>query len=512
MGIEFHVIDKPVLTVSLLDGGDLEPNTTYYFVAIHIYDHLEASATAFTCSAQSVNSDQISITTTSTKKSISMQWTESGYPGSSLILKWDYVTLLNPDGTYKNEGTHEKWNKAFSLSGWTGTSKTILSSDLLTNARLMNKLGNGNLCIDEPIDSKIDFKNFGIPFITSDGYVSRNEFIAAIEGSVIRDCFLIKGSKTLYSYCHIYLTDGRLYLTNMILYFESSMIHTRVNSQLIMNDCAYTLATLCQIKMYGTFTRVPIISGGVYRHQSRTFNPIFINTTTFYLQFGTYTDVAGLTMIEGGLNTTYLESTDGVNDCTFNSTGLNMYRSKYALLQRCKFNGGGYGVYDIEINTYQDENTIHDFKDCTTDRPDGLIMVRQSGIANTDTCPANFYFSVAVAVNIEGSTIEFIDSQGTIYTNPSEVLAYYNVGDPSVTTLKSVTTNLNPFTCRVTKEGYQPYEVTMEILKPIELVVELKQIIPPIYIDRQISGSVASQIIQAEAITQTTIKGEVICQ
>lgn len=508
MGISFHIIPKPVLVATLLEGGDLLPNTTYYFVAIHIYNALGETATAYTCSAQSPNSEQISITTSATHKSISLDWSYSTYPGSGLILKWDYESLLNTDGSYKNDGAHTKWNKSFSSTGWSGLSKTIGASDLLTSARLMYMLGNFNLSTDTTPDDKIDYKSFGIPFIITDDYETAISIINAIKNSVIKDCFVILGTKTIFAYCHIYATGGRLLLKDMVLYFHSSMIHTRINSALSISDSSYSIANRCQIGLYGTYKNTTIVSLGVYRHQSTSFNPSFDNTFTYFLQFGSYTDISGMTMVSGGMNFTYLDSVEGSNDCTFYDLVVNLYRSRYALMKRCRFVSSH--VYDLDINNHTDLDLVHDFKDCTTSRPEGLILVRQNGTTNTDTSKANFIFSVAVAVNVEGSTVEFIDNQGRVYTNTEEVLSYFNIGNPSVATLKSVTTNLNPFTCRVTKEGYQSYEVTIEILKPIELAVQLKEVVPPIYIDQKIQATV-EEVTHIEGTVNEIeiIKGEV---
>lgn len=487
MAITINILAKPILTLSLVEGGNLLPNTTYYFVAIHtiscLPDRLNA---AFYFPSQSPNSEQVSITTTETHKCIKMDWSASGKTGSALIVKWDTTTLLNPDGSYKTNSSHLKWNVAFTGVGWAGLSKTILSADLLTNSVAMYSLNNYNLCALNSLDSKINYKDFGIPYITIDSNENTTSLIAAIKASSITSCFIINEPNSIFAYCNITIASGfNLTLANYDMSFISSYIQVSANNQLTLNNCIYKItANQGYALIFGSYSQTSIYLIGLYRHESILITPtIFNNSFWYYGYYGSsYGDVSTTNFVAGAvLGFSFLNSSSGSNYNKFYNSYVVFYQSSNVLCIGNEFYNNNVRPYDVAVNS--NSNVRLKFVDTKTDRANNYV------IAQYQTASAgifDFYYTTLFNITdkngneISGCTVTLTNRDGQVFENPVQILAFYNKYKAGVPVIASEIIDLNPFILHITKAGYQSYESVLTIRDKLTTTIILNTLPPPI--------------------------------
>lgn len=73
--------DPSGLTATLVEGGSLSPNTTYYYKIVH------AKAFISSCFTWSKRSETVSITTTDTHRSVKLDWNDPGSGIQTLFLR-----------------------------------------------------------------------------------------------------------------------------------------------------------------------------------------------------------------------------------------------------------------------------------------------------------------------------------------------------------------------------------------------------------------------------------------
>lgn len=99
-------LPKPTIELTLEEGGSLAANTTYYFSGYY-----NAYNSPYYCMINSAAADQVSITTTSTAKSIRIKYKwdnegvwDYGYPPYAVCVdtRWDLVTQLDAEGDFQS--------------------------------------------------------------------------------------------------------------------------------------------------------------------------------------------------------------------------------------------------------------------------------------------------------------------------------------------------------------------------------------------------------------------------
>jgi len=453
MAITITVIDRPVLNVELVEGGDLTADTTYYFVGIFVDERF------YYRPAASYPSEQVSITTTSTHKSIQMTWNIPNY-ASTLKVKWDTSTLLNGDGSYIVTAGN-KWNTVYSALGWAGTSKLINSADLLTNAPYHTMLLSPITNLPT-IPKSIDLTK-GIPIVTITGTENYTNLITAIVGSEIEDCFDFTqvGFTAL---CHFYGTGTITFTTKIIMLIGGDFMSNTFNFVGCNISCLFAGA----------------LYGGV--HGNFTRSSLFRLNDVRAVLFGTNDKLA----VFDTLNIMASETAQSSNLIFYNlyfrqrytpySAENNDFYNSYLQLEALpeysatnfRFFNLGLRNYDIWYQQLQTASTPdrYLFYDCYSDRADRRLIIYNQNTTVAAKLLHFFDFYTSIEFNIKDpdgnpvndATITVTDNDGYEYDNPTYLRTHYQYWE-LITSLYTTQYELNPFKVVISKVGYQTIEI-----------------------------------------------------
>ena len=89
--VEIIHLPKPVVNISLVSGGDLDENTTYYFIGWYNGE----GTSPYYGQVMSPVSNMVNITTNSSYRSIKLDWGTLPSEVKGISFKWDNYSLMN---------------------------------------------------------------------------------------------------------------------------------------------------------------------------------------------------------------------------------------------------------------------------------------------------------------------------------------------------------------------------------------------------------------------------------
>lgn len=473
--ITVEVIDKPQITGYSLEGGDLLPNTTYYFAAMYTF-----GSGLYYAEAVSGVGNMISVTTTDTNKSIRIDW--SNLPtGAEVLIRWDTESLQDVNGNWKKFEDYKYTTNSY--SGHTGTGVTLTTLPTQNYSGYMSQL---EFYVPEnDIDLKLN-RTKGICKITVTGTENWNNLITAIKASDANDMVVIT-ENSLDLLCSIY-GDGTLTIENKQINFLYSWNRnpniTFKNSQISFTNPAQWN------NPYGIYENVSFISNSatfIIGYVDISSKNLFLYNTFYSTSYNSF-QVPTVFKSTNYFNFRYPEDNEFIKNLLFIDTYVFITPSINNVtnyFRNIEWKNNGLKSYDIRIERGYIP-TVADFYQAThinnskTDRNDKLPLIEYPDFSTyTNIIDINFYINFDLNFNIlnntlpvENAKITLTDVNGTvqeIYTDENGFSTIrLNTGliryDPdNVNGLRSKLNNYNPITITVTKDGYETYQTTLTI-------------------------------------------------
>ncbi|APF20318.1 hypothetical protein Calab_1530 [Caldithrix abyssi DSM 13497] len=564
MAIIIHTYPKPTLTLSLKSGGDLEPNTTYYFTGFF------TRYGGYYGSIVSPAADEVFITTTATERTINVNW--GNFPDSTIqgiILKWDTQSLKNADGTWRRNVN--KWTAAFYQIGFGGTNRDILKADL-HDAAIEGGSNYNDIRFGHPElgwglwnypDIEQNFKfplnqgKFGIE-IPDDGLVyDWNDLINAILNSSAKDLafwdslFLVMLGGTFFGNGNLEIkgkTIIQIFGANRDaknLRFENSKLicdsvgrqwhdaHANyIQSQLLVNGTALTLQNLftnnSEIKDFKPFREnISYFEGMSLTSYNSLKNQVIYDSDFLNFRYppsGSFLE--NIRLIKSFVRITISNRGDQFH---VPSNPQKVYFTDLT------FENYGSKNYDIDFTSenYVKNQTYNYYfdaicKNCKCDRPDGLILSYMKGPetwSNEVRVRAFFYYELEFFIEnkqdgkIENAKIEIFDKEENVvfagYTDlngyvKAEILSYKTEHDPNDEAgngLYSKNIDQNPFKIKITKSGYMDYEAIHQVYEKKQFQIALQPV--PLPVAEKLDVNIREDVINVE-IVEDVIDCEVV--
>ncbi len=563
MGIVIHTYPKPVLVLSLKDGGDLDPNTTYYFTGFF------TRFGGYYGSIVSPAADEVSITTTSTKRTINVSW--GTFPDSTIegiILKWDTQSLKNVDGTWRKNVN--KWTARYYETGFSGTNKDIQKSNLHDKAIEGGifyddvRFGHPELGwglwnypdIEQNLKLPFNQGKFGIELVDDGSTYGWDHLIDAILNSSAKDLafwgnlFLVMMGGTFFGYGKLTIkgkTIIQIYGANRgasKLRFE--------NSKLISDSFGFqwhdAYSDFIQSQLFTNGTALTLQSLYNNNNEIEDFEPFREHITNYYgLPITSYNSLSNMLIIDSQyLNFRYPPPDSFLQNIRLIKTFIRISIANKGDAYHDPNNPQKVYFTDIAFENYGDKNYDIDFtndnyvknqsynyyfdaicKNCKCDRPDRLILSYMKGPetwSNEVRVRAFFYYELEFFIEnkkdgkIENAKIEIFDKDNNVvfsgYTDQNgyciaEILSYKTEHDPNDEAgngLYSKTYDQNPFTIQITKSGFIAYQIIDRIYEKKEFNIALQPI--PLPVAEKLDSNIQEDIINAN-IVEDVIECEV---
>jgi hypothetical protein len=218
--ITIEVLPAPVISAELVEGGDLSPNTTYYFAA---FAGIKSSG-AYGGNSISPASNMVTITTTETHKSIKIIWGILESPTTHTFIRWDTDSLQDENGEYIPQESRK-----FTALGWSGNSGTEVTLTSLSEQSVSYALlTHPELSIlPEYLDSRINRKK-GICKLTITGTETYENLINTIRNSDHNDMFIINNN-SFTTLCSIYGTGSLTFENKNIKFLYTKNLNPNIN-------------------------------------------------------------------------------------------------------------------------------------------------------------------------------------------------------------------------------------------------------------------------------------------
>ncbi len=505
MPVEIILFPKPVLTISLVAGGDLAIGQEYFFAGI--YQKYGGRSGAI-CSPPS---DQISITTDAGNRSIKIEWKYSdgiggyvnGVPPEStgITFKWDTKTLLDGSGDHIPWGDnsslgHTKWtHQYYAGSFFTGDDKIFILSDLKSGSPYVTKdrylspnfawndngLGNDGGGNSQPlkIGFAIDKGRIGVK-ITGSGNVREDIINALLSSSDYDNLYCISGFWTPIDF------NAKLDLLGVIYGEGTGEIKKLGIETLAGNIITPNLDyLLCQVSQFyylsiGDMKLIP--HNCDFQVQSATIRYVLFgdNSSIKARDSTAYGYVAGWTFSELQI-VNFIQASDSyARNLNFYESNMRFYFYTTGQTTDLNYNdlsffNNGLLDYDLYIGTsfsLASDRTIF-IKNCFSDRSDGKIVTSfenkpgLEGIKFQITKDIDFKITTQAGANIKNASIQIVDNDGNIYqgsTNSSgeltleDIYIYRNEFDSlNANGLYSKNVDNGPFSLTIIKSGYADY-------------------------------------------------------
>lgn len=517
MAVELIILPKPILSVSLLPGGDLTVGETYFFAGY--YSEGKNSQYGQYCSPP--NDGEVSITTDAMNRTIRLSWKYEndlggfidGLPPNAdgIQFKWDTKTLLLPSGEHNPWGDdvsygHRKWtHRYYDSVYWTGNYKDIQLADLKTGTGYQSR---GKYCSPNfawgtgfgllsglsttkgkigikitGTDTSTTFKKTiinalqaepkaeGLYLVNNSNYYKTNYDHLMLLGNIIGD-----GSGTLYKLDITYLAganfDSNITFDNCFLSCYDEYIRFRPYG--IYKDCAIRTASNNDIdymnvdESYNLF----LSSGNITAYNSGR-NRTLTQVSIAHFPYPVPTDVQD--------NYTYQHTPCYITVGTELPYIAEMNYTNFKFYNNDKLD------HDLSINTIStsrllDLNKTFNITNVYSDRDDGKILVK---FENKALYTGNIEFNINVkdTINfsvvdkndnkIENAIIKIIDNYTTEYSTTSDIngegeLTILNYiceyDDTNTNGLYSKHALKSPFTLTIEKTGYLPYVETFDTI------------------------------------------------
>lgn len=171
---------------------------------------------------------------------------------------------------------------------------------------------------------------------------------------------------------------------------------------------------------------------------------------------------------------------------------------------------------DFWWHTYEVENYVVNLENIDTDRAKNLKANRRLGDAAKGILDMIFWRTGTFYINddIDGASIlivagddeyEYVSVNGVVDFDIIEQKSYPRWNTPGYYDDRII----EDFVITISKDGYQIHTLTVPLARDlVGLYVELTPVIPPIYINQEITGSIETIEIEGE-ITQTEITGSI---
>ena len=283
--ITINVLSAPVISAELVEGGDLSPNTTYYFAAIKSVNN------QYSGHSVSPASNMVSITTTDTHKSIKISWDEEIIPNNKIFIRWDTSNLQDENYEYIPQESN-KWTTL----GWIGhTGSNVTLTNLSTQSSTNGLLSHPELSIlPEYLDSRINRKK-GTCVITITGTETYNNLIETIRISDHNDMFIINNN-SFTTLCSIYGTGSLTFENKNINFLHTANLNPNITFQncSIINqyrgpnlttygnyyDSSIYVNNTYQYKFQNNFSNIKLNVQGVFYFTAAANNNVDVSATS----------------------------------------------------------------------------------------------------------------------------------------------------------------------------------------------------------------------------------------
>lgn len=564
MAVIVTKLDAPTdVSAALLDGGNLSPNTTYYVVVTaknfaggsHYYAPVDGELI-------SEASEEISFTTTDTKKSVVITWTRpvgsTYYNVYMTKVSGDYTDLKTGNNfvaagkrcsrTNINDATNEMRDSVYNTNTLTVTIEPQLNTAYINDTigygaihdvhnpnMIMGLLPKGNGTINISFTGTYTLKQI-CDELTSQGYGDyfyyNNNNLFILRGSIS-----VNGSAA-----------GSLKIINhTLIFFSGTIQNTNPNCNLQLGDytanrpnsgcvvCTNVLK-LGYTKAYDTKFDSKLLNiyypYNIYVPDRTTFLGAIssdVKSCFFYdYAIATYADLSNQYLFSN-LNSlrTYITNSNNSSAAWQNTfiTAYGMNPQWYAFFRDCTFNITQ-SLYMMEMPTYA--NREHHFFDCifigdywkqdySTHR---YYWYEAIGVQS-----ARWVYNNSITLNvtnqngnpIENATVVLLNKNGdTVLSTTTDVSGNTTKTDIKVMTIEhDITTgagydeskqyriNYNPFTLTISKKGYDDYVMKFTFNKKLDAVISLNEVS---YYHQLITGTVEASEV-AGSVSSVELSG-----
>jgi hypothetical protein len=498
--INITILQKPTLSLELVEGGSLTENTRYYFSG---YNHLGSTQHSDSVSPAA---DQVYIDTNTTHKSIKITWGEIPSPATEMAIKWDTIPLVDENGEFipDRKTSNLKYLTAPSV-GFTGT-ETIMTDEILVGS--IGAWSHLELSVPiEETDPKINRKK-GICYIEVTETHTYEEFVTAIQNSDANDLVLINRDNMILP-CSIY-GSGKIEFNkknitflysiskNSEIEFNNSQIHFISPKQTININFKLNESTILP-----SDTSIASIALSGYFGKN---NIIYFSDFAFNLQ--TYTSLSDLILTNNRINFRYPQDNWYFNNSIINnghiyqSPTISQNNADIYYINTIWNNKNTAQTYDLIIgDTSYYKNKSEDFYqnvyliNSNSDRPDRLPIIRFADFDNSSNLidikvfvlqTLSFQILDQNGDPLENATISITDNNNTNYLLTTNSLGVIDQNTQThLIKYKSILEgggdnrteiiDLNPFTIVINKEGYETYTTTQTIKEKEEFVINLPE-------------------------------------
>lgn len=501
--INITLLEKPTLSLELVEGGSLTENTRYYFSGYYICG---TSGPYFgDCVGPAAN--QVYIDTNSTHKSVKITWTEIISPATKIVIRWDTTSLIDESGEfipYRATSNLRYLNNIY--TGFTGTD-TTMTTHSYSNASGAWSHPELSVPIDD-IDPKINRKK-GICKIEITSTHTYDEFVTAIRNSDVNDLVLINRDDIILP-CAIY-GSGKIEFNKKNITFLYSK---SFNTALEFNESQITFVSPRQwvglnFKINNSTVLVPettTVSFEFYNGFSGKNNNFIFRNNAYGVN--TYNSISDVILNNNRINFRYPQNNWYFNNSILNNTYI--YYSPTITSNNALVYFNNLQFNNAQTTTTQDilitdssyyknkpDNFYHTIylTNCNSDREDKLPLV---GFANLDDSTnlidikifASHTFSFRILDQngdpLENATISITDNNNTNYTLTTNSLGEIdqNIQTHLITYKSEIEgggvnrteiIDLNPFTIIVSKDGYSTYTTTQTIQEKEDFTINLPE-------------------------------------
>lgn len=477
--ITIEVLPAPVISAELVEGGNLSPNTTYYFAAFFSLDSIYGGEAA------SPMSNMVSITTTDTYKSIKISWQTPVLSPNKLFIRWDTSTLQDENGEYILQESY-KWT-TLPYIGHTG-SEYIFTQEITPSHDCHNSHPEISL-LPQYLDNRLNRKK-GFCKLTITGTETYENLINTIKNSDHNDLFIINNN-SFTTLCSIYGTGSLTFENKKITFLYTKNLNPNITFQNCLIFGQYRKAN---IRNYGNYYDCSIYANNLYQY---SFYNEITNTKLFVdAEFGIKETNQNLD-ITSKQYTFYFGSTQNriLKNLTIKNRHLilylsNGYRNKETYIYNANFeNCGNDDIYIFSSTGYgypqvgglDDSN--YNFYNSYSNRENRLPLVSyvdHTGWVVDSQVKAKLFYTQHFNITdkfgnpIDQAKITLKDSNNTIiseiYTNINGSVDYnlmthlIEYDQTNANGLRSKYKYYGPFTIIVSKDQYYSYRSKQEII------------------------------------------------
>ena len=249
--ITIEVLPAPVISAELVEGGDLSPNTTYYFAAFFSLSSIYGG------DATSPMSNMTSITTTDTHKSIKISWQTQVNSSNKIFIRWDTFSLQDENGEYILQESY-RWT-TLPYTGHTGL-EYLFTQEISPSHDCHNSHPEISL-LPEYLDARLNRKK-GLCVLTITGEETYENLMDTIRNSDHNDMFIINNN-SFTTLCSIYGTGSLTFENKNIKFLYTKNFNSNITFQNCLIFGQYRKAN---IRNYGVFNNCSINAINLYQY------------------------------------------------------------------------------------------------------------------------------------------------------------------------------------------------------------------------------------------------------